>query len=308
MNDAPTSGERGPEFNPDNIPEDIFAQLNGDDNPETSPSADNQPHERISHSTELPDDFLSKLGENGSQAWTSMVPDTTHNRFGEIYANNPDELDPEAIRDRLEGVKDAFDLRNAADEPDQEQYEAIEFEREETSTITPGSLVHFKEGELREGGDPEYSYSGYAAADTFVAARAPEAPGEEVILNANSDTCRIVAIQKDEFGALVHINASEALSDTSDELIAKALESVPELSSGTATIFGDIGLTEQSQGADQEWNERVANALEQNGIEIDDIVTEGTGKDVYLQLKSDGNHVLHAKDNDGNIIFDTENN
>lgn len=228
--------------------------------------------------------------------------------------NDPESLDPEEVRDRIKDIVNGREGGEAASEA--AENDVAQEPAEPTVRFEPGDMIHFKDGELHEGADPEHSEAdidfyahdiqsyGYAEADTFVAAKAPEVPIDKMVLNAHSEGCRIVAFQTDNEGAIVHIDPMSAFNNQGEELIDKALDTVPNLEQGKVVIFGDTDELGLSAADSSDWNDRLKAHLQEKGIAAD-VVTDGSGKDVYLKLSSE-NTQLWAKDTNGDLIYGTE--
>lgn len=309
LSPEPSAGDSGNDTPP---PSENLVPMPGDD-------GDNGETERRE---ELTPEQIDKLYDKGTVYLGNRAPkelaDGQIRRFDsdrepEII-NDPESLDPEEVRGRIKDIVNGRERGEAAsDTPESDEpQEPIE----PTVRFEPGDMVHFKDGELHEGADPEHSEAdiefyahniqsyGYAEADTFVAAKAPEVPIDKMVLNAHSEGCRIVAFQADKEGAIVHIDPMSAFNNQGEELIDKALGTVPNLEQGKAVIFGDTDELGLSAADSSDWNARLKAHLQEKGIEAE-VVTEGSGKDVYLKL-SDDEIQLWAKDTNGGLIYGTE--
>jgi hypothetical protein len=262
---------------------------------------------------DLDQEKIESLHEKGSMFMGPKAPkaltDGQLQRFDpekdRAIINDPEALDPGEIRDRIENIVDARLAAESESDAETDDYQ-------DSSEQQPNfEIMHFKDDELRVESSPDYfdnAGAAYAEADTFVAARKPENPDVEVVLNAHGEGCRIVAINDSETGALIHVSAEDMFTTRGEELIDAAFE-LSDLNPAEtrAIIFGDTDeMAEEMSEAGENWNNRLSAHLQERGLETDvEIINEGEGKEVFLHLRGDGTHKIEAYDSNGAPLYES---
>lgn len=178
-------------------------------------------------------------------------------------------------------------------------------------TLEPGTVmggeadVALDEGAAEVSEDGEYTSGdpsrAYVRAGRFVVGRAGgEFP--DLSLEGRSEGCRIITMTNSvQEGALIHVDVTDMGTTTGEAAIRAIINHVPSLGhpETAAKIFGDVETSPLGQAA-ADWNDRLANYLQQQGIADVEVITAGRGKDVILQVSTGE---VQAKDLTGQVIY-----